>query len=75
MTQLTYDEQQMIAIYSAGSKAGTISALEEMRSILGADKPELHALTNTTLQKLRSMTEEEYRGLDRIPDFGGSAYE
>ena len=75
MTQLTYDEQQMVAIYCAGSKAETITALEEMQHVLGADEPELHSLTNTTLQKLRSMSEEEYHDLDRTPDFGGSSDE
>ena len=75
MTPLTYDEQQMIAIYCAGSKAETIAALEEMQHVLGADEPELHTLTDTTLQKLRSMTEEEFENLDRIPDFDGSACE
>lgn len=75
MTQLTYDEQQMVAIYCAGSKAETIAALEEMQRVLGTDEPELHSLTNTTLQKLRSMSEEEFEDLDRIPDFGGDSDE
>ena len=75
MTQLTYDEQQMVAIYYAGSKVETIAALEEMQRVLGADEPELHTLTDATLQKLRSMTEEEFENLDRIPDFGGDSDE
>ena len=60
---------------SANAKAETIAALEEMQRVLGADEPELHTLTDATLQKLRSMTEEEFENLDRIPDFGGDSDE
>lgn len=74
MNQLTYDEQQMVAIYYADTRTETIQMMEEMRSVLGADEPELQALTDSTLQKLHAMTDAEFDAVDVIPDFGDTVY-
>ena len=74
MNQLTYDEQQMVAIYYADTRTETIQMMEEMRSVLGADEPELQALTDSTLQKLHTMTDAEFDAVDVIPDFGDTVY-
>ena len=69
----TYDEQQLMAIYNGGTREETIAALEQMRPHLGAgaDDADLLALTDSALEKLSHMTDEEFDKLDLTPDFGG----
>ena len=69
MTAVTYDEQQLIAIHNAGSRAETISALKEMREYISAEETELNAITDSAISRLEEMTDEEYAQLDLIPDF------
>ena len=69
MNRITYDEQQMIAIFHAGTRAATISVLEEMQRQLERDEASLQELTISTIQKLMVMSDEEYEKLDLIPDF------
>lgn len=70
MKPITYEEQQLMAIFnSAGTRQGLISDLEEMRGQLTADDAELMELTDASLEKLRGMTDEEYGTLDLFPDF------
>ena len=70
MKPITYEEQQLMAIFnSAGSRQGLISDLEEMRGQLTAEDAELMELTDSSLEKLRGMTDEEYGTLDLFPDF------
>lgn len=70
MKPITYEEQQLMAIFnSAGSRQGLISDLEEMRGQLTAEDAELMELTDASLEKLRGMTDEEYGTLDLFPDF------
>ena len=44
-------------------------ALTEMRGHLQADEDELLALTDSTLAKLRAMTDAEFDELELYPDF------
>ena len=70
MKPITYEEQQLMAIFnSAGTRQGLISDLEEMRVQLTAEDAELMELTDASLEKLRGMTDEEYGTLDLLPDF------
>lgn len=66
---ITYDEQQLMSLYNTGTRADLISALEEMRGYLAADETELLSLTDSALEKLTQMTDEDYETLDLIPDF------
>ena len=80
---ITYDEQQLMAIFNTGTREGTItaiqdmrgdrtgsiSALQDMRRYLEADEIKLMALTNSTLKKLTAMTDAEFDALDLMPDF------
>lgn len=79
MIELTFEEKNLVCIYSGsgnGTRQGTIAALEDMRCYLEPDETELLALTDSALDKLRGMNDEQYADLDLIPDFEpeGSAY-
>ena len=50
-------------------RQGAIEALTEMRGHLQADETELLALTDSTLAKLRAMTDAEFDELELYPDF------
>ena len=66
---LTFDEQQLMAIFNTGTREGTIAALEKMSTELEPDETELLELTTSAVGKLRAMTDEEYDALDLVPDF------
>ena len=70
MKTITYEEQQLMAIFnSAGTRQGLISALEEMCGQLTAEDADLKELTDSSLDKLRDMTDAEFGTLDLFPDF------
>ena len=70
MKTITYEEQQLMAIFnSAGTRQGLISALEEMHGQLTAEDAELKELTDSSLDKLRDMTDAEFDTLDLFLDF------
>ena len=69
METITFEEQQLLSLYNTGDRAGTISALKDMREFLAADEYELMALTDSALEKLSSMTDAEFYALDLTPDF------
>ena len=67
---LTHDEINLMSIYnSAGTREGLIGDLANMRGYLDADEVELLALTDSTIRKLRAMTDAEFSELDLTPDF------
>jgi hypothetical protein len=65
----TNDEINLMCIYNTGTREGLIAELTQMRGYLGAEETELLALTDSTLGKLRNMSDEEYAALDLFPDF------
>lgn len=70
MTELTFEERNLVCIYSGGgTRLETIAALEDMRRYLDPDEAELLALTDSALGKLRGMDDTAFAGLDLIPDF------
>ncbi len=70
MIELTFEEKNLVCIYSgSGTLRGTIAALEDMQRYLEPDETELLALTDSALDKLRGMDDEQYADLDLIPDF------
>ena len=60
---------EMRCIYNPGTLQGAIEVLTEMRGHLQADETELLALTDSTLAKLRTMTDSEFAELELYPDF------
>ena len=69
MNALTFEETNLLCIYNPGSHLGAIEALTEMRGYLEQDENELLALTDSTIVKLRAMTDTEFSTLDLYLDF------
>ena len=65
----TNDEMNLMCIYDTGSRTGLINALSEMRKELDADEVALRELTDSTLNKLSAMSDEDYAKLELYPDF------
>jgi len=62
---ISFDEQEFMALYNAsGTRQGLIDALEEMRGYLGPDDAELKTFTDSCIEKLTAMSDEEYRGME-----------
>ena len=69
MGNFTFEEINLLCIYNPGSRLGAIEALTEMRGYLEQDENELLALTDSTIVKLRAMTDTEFSTLDLYLDF------
>ena len=69
MMDFTNDEMNLMCIYDTGNRTGLINALSEMRKELDADEVALRELTDSVLNKLSAMTEEDYEKLELYPDF------
>ena len=70
MGNFTFEEMNLMCIYNTGSRAGLIESLNEMRGELSAEETELMELTDSTLRKLQTMTDDEFAELELYPDFG-----
>ena len=69
-TTITYEEQQLMALYNVGgTRTGLIAELTQMRGYLGDEDGDLRALTDSAIDKLEAMTDEDYAALDLTPDF------
>ena len=62
----TNDEMNLMCIYDTGSRTGLINALSEMRKELEAA---LRELTDSVLNKLSAIPDEDYEKLELYPDF------
>ena len=69
MSNLTFEEINLLCIYDGGSRQKTVAALKEMRGVLTDEDQELRELTDSALKKLNFMTEDEYSKLELYPDF------
>lgn len=70
MMNFTNDEMNLMCIYSAGgNRTGLIEKLTEMKQYLENDEADLLALTESTLAKLKEMSDAEFDALELIPDF------
>ena len=69
MMDFTNDEMNLMCIYDTGCRTGLINALSEMRKELSTDEIELRELTDSTLNKLSAMSDEDYAKLELYPDF------
>ena len=65
----TNDEMNLMCIYNTGSRERLMRELREMRGYIGADQPELLAMTDSALQKLENISDEEFTKLELFPDF------
>ncbi len=69
MMDFTNDEMNLMCIYDTGNRTGLINAISEMRKELSTDEIELRELTDSTLNKLSAMSDEDYAKLELYPDF------
>lgn len=69
MMNFTNDEMNLMCIYDTGNRTGLINALSEMRKELDTDEAALRELTDSVLNKLSAMTDEDYAKLELYPDF------
>lgn len=69
MMNFNHDEINLMCIYDTGSRTGLMNALSEMRKELNKEEAELYKLTDSTLNKLSVMSDEDYEKLELYPDF------
>lgn len=69
MMNFTNDEMNLMCIYDTGNRTGLINALSEMRKELDTDEAALRELTDSVLNKLSAMSDEDYAKLELYPDF------
>ena len=70
MANFTNDEMNLMCIYSAGSsRSNLMQKLTEMKKCLEHDEVQLLSLTESTLAKLATLTDEEFGQLELYPDF------
>ena len=69
MNNFTFEEINLMCIYNTGSRESLMRELREMRGYIGADQPELLAMTDSALQKLENISDEEFTKLELFPDF------
>ena len=65
----TNDEMNLMCIYNTGSRESLMRELREMRGYIGVDQPELLNMTDSALQKLENISDEEFTKLELFPDF------
>lgn len=70
MNTFTFEETNLLCIYNTGSRTGLIEALSDMRQELAPDEDQLRSLTDSVLNKLRNMTDDQFAQLELYPDFG-----
>ena len=69
MMDFTNDEMNLMCIYDTGNRTGLINALSEMRKELDTDEAALRELTDSVLNKLSAMSDEDYAKLELYPNF------
>ena len=64
MIDLSYEENVMAVLYRRDTREETIAAMEEMKKVLQEDEQDLLKLTESTIRKLRSMSDEDFDAMD-----------
>lgn len=70
MNTFTFEETNLLCIYNTGSRTGLIEALTDMQQELAPDEHQLRSLTDSVLDKLQNMTDDQFAQLKLYPDFG-----
>ena len=65
----TNNEMNLMCIYDTGNRTGLINALSEMRKELDTDEAALRELTDSVLNNLSAIPDEDYAKLELYPDF------
>lgn len=66
--KLTFEENNIVALYSGETREKTIGKIEEMMQYLETDEAELRLLSEGAITKLRNMSDKEYSELDLFPE-------
>ncbi|MEE1136928.1 MAG: transposon-transfer assisting family protein [Acutalibacteraceae bacterium] len=66
--KLTFEENNIVALYSGETREETIGKIEEMMQYLETDEAELRLLSEGAVTKLRNMSDDEYSELDLFPE-------
>ena len=69
MMDFTNNEMNLMCIYDTGNRTGLINALSEMRKELDTDEAALRELTDSVLNNLSAIPDEDYAKLELYPDF------
>ena len=69
MNTFTNDEINLMCIYTTGTKDGLTDALTAMREYLEPEEIELRDLTDSVLEKLEAISDEDFAALELFPDF------
>ena len=69
MMNFTNDEMNLMCIYDTGTRTGLIDAMSEMKKELAEEENELRDMTDSAINKLKAMTDEEYEEMEFYPDF------
>lgn len=69
MHNFNLDEINLLFLYYADSRAEQIANLEEMRGYLHEYETDLIQMTDSTLAKLRKMSDSEFLDFRRSADF------
>ena len=68
----TFEESTLMSIYTDGTREGTLRALREMRGYLEADETDLQELTDSSIEKLEKLSDEDFQKLDLFFEFDGT---
>lgn len=66
-TRFTKEESMLMMLYNPGSREGLLRELTSMKVQLAPEEKQLSKLTDTVIEKLNSMGDEEFEGLDIYP--------
>lgn len=69
MYDFTNDEMNLMCIYNAGSRTGLMDALIAMKQYLESDEKNLMSMTESALDKLSRMSDEDFATLELVLDF------
>ena len=71
MSKITFtnEERTLLVLYLEDTKAQTMENISEMQKELTSAGKELFLLAEDVLEKLSSLTEEEFQKLDLFSDF------
>ena len=71
MSKFTVEETNLMCIYHTGTRADLITELSEMQRYLEQDENELLEITNTVIDKLNEMSDNDFESfvIELVTDF------
>lgn len=69
MIRFSLEEQMLMMLYSPGDRPGLIAELETMKTQLNMRERRLRGLTESVLEKLAQISDDDFLQLDLYPDF------